>query len=161
MGFSEQLREIIMRLPSSRQTLLFSATLPKLLIDFARAGLENPTLIRLDVDTKISKDLQMYFFSVKHEDKEGAMLYLLHNAIPSDQQTVIFAATKHHVEYIHGILLKCGFSSTYIYGSLDQAARKVHLARFRYGKVKIMVVTDVNVFLIVGCGTWNRHPSFR
>ena len=66
MGFAEQLREILLRLPASRQTLLFSATLPKLLVDFAKAGLENPALIRLDVDTKISKDLQVnriYMFS--------------------------------------------------------------------------------------------------
>lgn len=143
MGFSEQLREILLRLPPSRQTLLFSATLPKLLIDFAHAGLQNPTLIRLDVDSKISSDLRMYFFSVKHEEKEGALLYLMHNSIPKDQQTIIFVSTKHHVEYINAFLTKNGFSSTYIYGSLDQAARKVHLARFRYQKVKILVVTDV------------------
>lgn len=143
MGFAEQLREILAKLPSTRQTLLFSATLPKLLIDFARAGLESPTLIRLDVDCKISRDLQMYFFSVKHEDKEGTLLYLLRHSIPMDQQTVIFVSTKHHVEYIQELLKRNGFSSTYIYGSLDQAARKTHLARFRHGKVKILVVTDV------------------
>jgi ATP-dependent RNA helicase DDX54/DBP10 len=140
MGFAEQLREIMLRLPIARQTLLFSATLPKLLIDFARAGLENPTLIRLDVDTKISRDLQMYFFSIKHDEKEGALLYLLQNAIPAEQQTVIFASTKHHVEYIHGILKKQGLSSTYIYGSLDQSARKVHLARFRFPTLTIGTV---------------------
>lgn len=85
----------------------------------------------------------MYFFSVKQEEKEGSLLYLLRNVIPTDQQTVIFVATKHHVEYIHQLLQQNGLSSTYIYGSLDQSARKVHLARFKYGKVKILVVTDV------------------
>ncbi len=45
MGFGEQLREILARLPDSRQTVLFSATLPKLLVDFAKAGLADPTLI--------------------------------------------------------------------------------------------------------------------
>ena len=49
--------EIIKRLPDSRQTLLFSATLPKLLVEFAKAGLHDPTLIRLDVDTKLSEQL--------------------------------------------------------------------------------------------------------
>ena len=44
MGFLDQLKEILMRLPDSRQTLLFSATLPKMLVDFAKAGLNNPTL---------------------------------------------------------------------------------------------------------------------
>jgi ATP-dependent RNA helicase DDX54/DBP10 len=143
MGFAEQIREITAKLPENRQTLLFSATLPKILVDFARAGLQNPTLIRLDVDTKISKQLKMYFFAVKSADKQGALLFLLRNSISEDQQTVIFVSTKYHVEFIHELLVANGFTSTYIYGSLDPAARKVNLARFRYGKVKIMVVTDV------------------
>jgi len=49
MGFGEQLTEIIARLPETRQTLLFSATLPKVLVQFARAGLSDPVLIRLDL----------------------------------------------------------------------------------------------------------------
>lgn len=57
LGFAEQLREILSRLPHGRQTLLFSATLPKLLVEFARAGLTNPTLVRLDVENKLSDQL--------------------------------------------------------------------------------------------------------
>lgn len=48
MGFGEQLREIIHRLPDGRQTVLFSATLPKVLVEFARAGLTDPVLLRLE-----------------------------------------------------------------------------------------------------------------
>lgn len=59
MGFQEQLNEIINRLAESRQTLLFSATLPKLLVEFAKAGLHDPTLIRLDVDAKLSEQLKV------------------------------------------------------------------------------------------------------
>ena len=63
MGFADQMEELLRRLPSTRQTLLFSATLPKSLVEFARAGLEaNPKLIRLDADSKISPDLRMAFF---------------------------------------------------------------------------------------------------
>ena len=62
LGFAEQLKEILFKLPESRQTLLFSATLPKTLVEFARAGLSDPALIRLDMDTKISKDLQVLIF---------------------------------------------------------------------------------------------------
>ncbi|KAJ8327550.1 ATP-dependent RNA helicase dbp10 [Batrachochytrium dendrobatidis] len=143
MGFADQLREIMHRVPETRQTLLFSATLPRLLVDFARAGLQNPALLRLDVDTKISRNLQMYFFSVKPEEKEGALLYLLRECIPEDQQTVIFVSTKHHVEYVQEFLNAAGIEATYIYGALDQIARKIHLGRFQNGKIKILVVTDV------------------
>lgn len=49
MGFGEQMNDILGRLPDSRQTVLFSATLPKLLVEFARAGLSDPVLLRLVV----------------------------------------------------------------------------------------------------------------
>jgi ATP-dependent RNA helicase DDX54/DBP10 len=143
MGFAEQLHEILFKLPESRQTLLFSATMPKTLVDFARAGLSDPALIRLDVDTKISKDLQMYFFSLKKDQKDAMLIYLLKNLIVNDEQTIIFTATKHHVEYLHELLQCVGIQNTYIYGALDQQARRIHLARFRSEKEKVLIVTDV------------------
>ncbi|KAK3088605.1 hypothetical protein FSP39_021200, partial [Pinctada imbricata] len=143
MGFQEQLNEIIHRLPESRQTLLFSATLPKLLVEFAKAGLHDPTLIRLDVETKLSDLLKMSFFHCREDDKVAVLLYLLKNVINPEDQTVVFAATKHHVEYINMILQHAGISSTYIYSSLDQAARKINVAKFQHKKVKVMIVTDL------------------
>ena len=71
MGFETALTEILGRLPSSRQTLLFSATLPKSLVEFAKAGLQTPKLVRLDAETKISSDLRMAFFSVKQTEKDA------------------------------------------------------------------------------------------
>ena len=64
MGFAEQLTEILQRVPETRQTLLFSATLPKTLVSFAQAGLSDPTLIRLDVDTKLSAQLKVFSFTI-------------------------------------------------------------------------------------------------
>ncbi|SPO26270.1 related to ATP-dependent RNA helicase DBP10 [Ustilago trichophora] len=82
MGFAEQLEEMLLRLPPTRQTLLFSATLPKKLVEFAKAGLQaNPKLVRLDADSKISADLRMAFFSVKPSEKEAALLLLLRDVI--------------------------------------------------------------------------------
>ena len=59
LGFAVQLRELLQRVPETRQTLLFSATLPASLAEFARAGLRDPALVRLDVDTKISEKLEV------------------------------------------------------------------------------------------------------
>src|SRR5205823_181567 len=81
MGFATQLTEILHALPPSRQTLLFSATLPRSLVEFARAGLQDPSLVRLDAETKISPDLESAFFSVKGGEKEGALLHILHDII--------------------------------------------------------------------------------
>jgi ATP-dependent RNA helicase DDX54/DBP10 len=71
MGFAAQLSEILHALPASRQTLLFSATLPKSLVEFARAGLQEPRLIRLDAESKISPDLKSAYFTVKSGDRDG------------------------------------------------------------------------------------------
>nr|XP_022919550.1 ATP-dependent RNA helicase DDX54 [Onthophagus taurus] len=143
MGFGEQLNEIVNRLPDNRQTLLFSATLPRVLVDFAKAGLSDPVLIRLDVESKLPEQLQLHFITVRAEEKVAGLLVLLKNHIEAKQQTVVFAATKHHVEYLHLILDKVGISNTYIYSNLDPAARKIHAAKFSSGKSMVLIVTDV------------------
>ncbi|WAR17963.1 DDX54-like protein [Mya arenaria] len=101
MGFQEHLNEVLNRLPESRQTLLFSATLPKLLVEFAKAGLHDPSLIRLDVETKLSDQLKLSFLQCRLDDKVAVLLYLLKHVISRGEQTVVFAATKHHVEYLN------------------------------------------------------------
>ncbi|KAI9728129.1 MAG: ATP-dependent RNA helicase dbp10 [Chrysothrix sp. TS-e1954] len=173
-GFAPQLHSLLAALPSSRQTLLFSATLPKSVAEFAKAGLKDPELVRLDAESKISPDLQSAFLTVKSGDKEGALLHLLTDIIkvpfgtsdrknesvnpkkrkregsppqsqnaPKPSSTIIFAATKHHVEYLAQLLGSAGFSASYVYGSLDQTARKAQVERFRDGLTHILVVTDV------------------
>ncbi|KAK4703207.1 ATP-dependent RNA helicase DDX54/DBP10, partial [Phenoliferia sp. Uapishka_3] len=202
LGFSEQLHEILHRMPPTRQTLLFSATLPSSLVGFAKAGLQNPKLIRLDVDSKISKELQMAYLSVKSSEKEALLLGTLREVIgvplmnekqrkmqdvyvedeaedeargrpawkgkgkggkgikrkrgqeeadeggeekidPNAKQTLVFVATKHHVEYIAALLIQSGYAVSPIYGSMDQTARRLNLARFRAGTTSILVVTDL------------------
>lgn len=143
MGFSSDIQEIMQKLSENRQTVLFSATLPKMLVDFAKAGLTNPTLVRLDVDNKISPDLSLAFFLVKSTHKDAALLFLIQNVVKSDQQTIIFASTRHHVEYLHQLLDAYQIQNSYIYGSLDQEARQINLNQFRNGDTKFLIVTDV------------------
>ncbi|KAL6948968.1 ATP-dependent RNA helicase dbp10 [Hanseniaspora vineae] len=202
MGFQEQLNELLCALPLQRQTLLFSATLPSSLVEFAKAGLTNPVLVRLDAETKISENLEMLFVSSKKEERESNLLYILQdviqlpvasqdeiikftkiqqandeedeedynddsndaekrakrrkeknkkffkrlpsaNELPSEKATIIFVPTRHHVEYISNLLKDCGFLVSYIYGSLDQHARRQQLYNFRIGLTSLLVVTDV------------------
>ncbi|KAK9450885.1 P-loop containing nucleoside triphosphate hydrolase protein [Limtongia smithiae] len=81
MGFAMQLTSIVASLPATRQTLLFSATLPKSLVEFARAGLTEPVLVRLDTDAKVSDALQMYFFSTKSGEIDGSLIWILRHVI--------------------------------------------------------------------------------
>ena len=100
MGFAAQLTEILHALPQSRQTLLFSATLPKSLVEFARAGLQEPNLVRLDAETKISPDLQSAFFTMKSAEKEGALLHILSVSYSCTTSTNAFILTKDRcIEY--------------------------------------------------------------
>ncbi|KAK3077339.1 ATP-dependent RNA helicase dbp10, partial [Coniosporium uncinatum] len=179
MGFAAQLTEIIHALSTARQTLLFSATLPKTLVEFARAGLQEPKLVRLDTEGKIPADLESAFFTIKSADKEGALLQILQEVIriplgetevvmkmkeqqatnskkrkrdgvvptasdiPTAYSTIVFAATKHHVDYLATLLRSVGYPVSYVYGSLDQTARKMQVQDFRTGMTNILVVTDV------------------
>ena len=175
MGFETALTEIVHKLPPSRQTLLFSATLPKSLVEFAKAGLQNPKLVRLDAESKISSDLKMAFFSVKQAEKDACLLLLLRDVIgvpfgspkskddesstdkkgkgkgklrhsevvTAPHQTLVFAATKHHVEYLTNLLTTAGYAVSHIYGSLDQTARTQQMDQFRRGYTSVLVVTDV------------------
>ncbi|XP_037079419.1 ATP-dependent RNA helicase DDX54-like, partial [Pollicipes pollicipes] len=143
MGFAEQLREILARLPDARQTLLFSATLPGMLVEFARAGLTDPVLVRLDVETKLSEQLSLAYLRCRDDERSLLLLHLLENVVPAGQQTVVFAATKHHVEYIRLLLERAGLSCTFLYSDLDPAARKINTDKFRHKRVNVLVVTDV------------------
>jgi len=143
MGLGDQLREILGRLPDTRQTVLFSATLPKMLVDFAKAGLSDPTLVRLDVESKIPDTLKLAFLQSRADSKDAVLLHLLKNVIPKDQQTIVFAATRYHVEYLQVLLALAEVPATYIYSQLDPAARKINAAKFGSRKVRVMVVTDL------------------
>nr|XP_030716323.1 ATP-dependent RNA helicase DDX54 isoform X2 [Globicephala melas] len=143
MGFAEQLQEIIARLPGGHQTVLFSATLPKLLVEFARAGLMEPVLIRLDVDSKLNEQLKTSFFLVREDAKAAVLLHLLRSLVRPQDQTVVFVATKHHAEYLSELLTTQRVSCAHIYSALDQTARKINLAKFMHGKCSALIVTDL------------------
>ncbi|KCV70842.1 hypothetical protein H696_03199 [Fonticula alba] len=143
MGFAEQINEILSRLPPNRQTLLFSATLPKMLVEFARAGLTDPVLVRLDSETKISDDLKMSFIGTRQEDKFSLVLFTLRHIIPEKQQTIVFVPTRHHCDYLQLMLQLAGIESRSIYGQLDSSARHISLSRFKKKTLRILIVTDV------------------
>ena len=143
MGFADQLREILGAMPPSRQALLFSATMPRVLAEFARAGLRDPELVRLDADTKVSPDLRLAFFTIRQDDKPAGLLYLMREVISPTQPTIVFTATRHHVDFLSALLSKEGFSVAAVHGNMDQSARKINIAKFRANKSAVLVVTDV------------------
>lgn len=147
-SMGEQLKDIMARCPASRQTALFSATMPQALAEFARMGLNDPALIKLDAESTLSPDLKTIFLAIKNESRDAHLITLLsqHCRAPGSKKkplTVIFCATKHHVEYLQELLVALNFPCTYIYGALDQQARESAIELFRSGRRSILIVTDV------------------
>ncbi|RLN04437.1 DEAD-box ATP-dependent RNA helicase 29 [Panicum miliaceum] len=143
MGFAKHLHDILKKLSDTRQTLLFSATLPSALADFAKAGLRDPQIVRLDLDKRISPDLKLVFFTLRQEEKLAALLYLVRERISSEEQTIIFVSTKHHVEFLNILFREEGLEPSLSYGAMDQEARMIHISKFRARKTMLLIVTDV------------------
>mmetsp|Transcript_29760 Transcript_29760/g.64853 ORF Transcript_29760/g.64853 Transcript_29760/m.64853 type:complete len:704 (-) Transcript_29760:621-2732(-) len=143
LGFAEQLQKIMEATPVSRQTLLFSATLPSELLAFSRSGIKDPMFVRLDVETTLSNDLDLWYLYVRKEEKIAAAVSVLRRLNQGRKQTLMFVATKHHVEFFGELLTAMGLSVAVVYGAMDQDARVEQVWRFRTKKATIMVTTDV------------------
>ncbi|XP_076914284.1 putative DEAD-box ATP-dependent RNA helicase 29 [Bidens hawaiensis] len=143
MGFAEQLHRILMQLGENRQTLLFSATLPSALAEFAKAGLRDPQLVRLDLETKISPDLKLTFFTLRQEEKLAALLYLIRDHIGPEEQSIVFVSTKHHVQFLGHLMKEEDIEHSVCYGDMDQVDRNKNVSLFRSREKKILIVTDV------------------
>merc|ERR1719223_1565443 len=165
MGFAGQIRDITKSMPDYRQTLLFSATMPKALAEFAKSGLHDPTIVRLDSEANLSEELRVGFLTCRSGDKDAALLYLLQSLLKHESQKsndadkevekkknkrkkrenliLIFAATRHHVDFLTSLIRSSGINATCIYGTMDLEARKSNLASFRNGTNNVCVVSDV------------------
>lgn len=185
MGFALQLRQICNTMPEHRQTMLFSATMPKALVEFTKTGMmHDPTVVRLDSEVQVSEELRIGFITCRSAEKDAVLLHLVRDVLPMMQGTdttganaeeeeeyepvdeskkkkkkkkekkhvgkhskrgltLIFAATRHHVEYLTLLLSTSGLAATQIYGNMDNTARQHNLKSFQSGQCPILVVTDV------------------
>ena len=163
MGLAQQIRQIAKSVAPTSQKILLSATLPKVLVEFTQQHNnlnmdDNLAVVRLDQEATVSADLRMSFLTCRSLEKDAALLHVLHYISENQKRqttdsgnkglTLVFAATRHHVEYIANLIESAPeFSQkmqpTVIYGSLDSDARRSNLAAFRSGEKPILVVTDV------------------
>ena len=109
-------------MPKNRQSLLFSATISSQVRDFALSGIKDYRMIQVDKESKLSDDLKLHFMIVRSGEKAAALMYLMRELIEyanPNQQTIIFGATRYHVEYMYELSIKAGFKCTFIYGAMD------------------------------------------
>ncbi len=141
LGFIHALRRIAALLPAQRQTMLFSATMPKQMGELAEAYLKNAIRVQVSAPGKpIEKIEQSVHFVAK-----GAKVDLLIELLDAhrDELAVVFGRTKHGMEKLSKILDSKGFAVASIHGNKSQGQRERALASFRSGEVRILVATDV------------------
>lgn len=143
LGFAEQLQKILDATPTSRQCLLFSATLPAQLVSFSRAGIKDPAFVRLDVETSLSESLDLWYLFIRKDEKIAAAISVLRRFHRDEKTTIMFVATKHHVEFFGELLQQQGLPAAMVYGTMDQTARQEQVAKFRKKQARILVTTDV------------------
>ncbi|MGD8845081.1 MAG: DEAD/DEAH box helicase [Desulfobacteraceae bacterium] len=141
MGFLPDIRRILTRLPQTkRQTLLFSATMPKQIQRLAGEILKNPERVQVAHDMP-AETVNHTFFPVAKHLKTALLLKLL--GTQRTDAVLIFTRTKHRARQLGGKLTKLGFSSTSLQGNLSQAQRLKAMNGFKSGKYQILVATDI------------------
>ena len=123
--------------------MLFSATISSQVKDFTLSGMKDYRMVQVDRDSKLSEFLKLHFYIVRSGEKEAALFYILRERVLANQQTIVFCATKYHIEYLHELCTLAGFSTDFIYGSMDQRTREDRMFRFRKKFTRVLLVTDL------------------
>lgn len=140
MGFEEDVRTIFSYFKGQRQTLLFSATMPKKIQNFARSALVKPITVNVGRAGAASMDVIQEVEYVKQEAKIVHLLDTLQKTAPP---VLIFAEKKQDVDAIHEYLLLKGVEAVAIHGGKDQDERSRAVEGFRKGEKDVLVATDV------------------
>lgn len=140
MGFLPDIRRILAALPTQRQTLLFSATMPDEIRSLANELLDHPVKVDLGV-TRPVETIGHALYPVDQTRKTELLLALLLKS--SSEQVLVFTRTKHRAKKLAEQLVKAGLRATSLQGNLSQNRRQEAMNSFRSGRIKILVATDI------------------
>ncbi|CAI9738972.1 probable ATP-dependent RNA helicase DDX41 [Octopus vulgaris] len=140
MGFEEDVRTIFSYFKAQRQTLLFSATMPKKIQNFARSALVKPVTVNVGRAGAANLDVIQ---EVEYVKQEAKIVYLLQCLQKTPPPVLVFAEKKQDVDAIHEYLLLKGVEAVAIHGGKDQEERTRSVEQFRNGQKDVLVATDV------------------
>jgi superfamily II DNA/RNA helicase len=140
MGFTIQIENVIKYMPSTRQTLLFSATLPKNIVQIAKTYLHEPAHIAVDNTSAPPSHIKQDVIRTSESEKYQHLLSELHKR---EGSIIVFVKTKYGTERMAQKLVKEGHNADAIHGDLRQNKRDKVIAAFRKKKYRILVATDV------------------
>ena len=141
MGFIHDVKKVIAKLPAIRQTLFFSATMPKEIQVLADTILRNPVKVEVTPVSSTAEKIQQQMFFVEKNDKRGLLLHILKDK--TIETALVFARTKHGSDRIVKDLIKAGIKAEAIHGNKSQNARQRALTNFKAKTTRILVATDI------------------
>lgn len=141
MGFIRDIQRIIKLLPSDRQNLLFSATMPNAIVRLASAFLNNPTRVEVDPESSTVERIRQFVMYVSKPNKKRLLRDLLKDK--DIESAIVFTRTKHGANKVVKELIKGGVEAAAIHGNKSQGARTRALAGFKTGDIRVLVATDI------------------
>jgi ATP-dependent RNA helicase RhlE len=141
MGFLPDIRRVLKHLPTRRQTLFFSATLPPAIVQLSREMLKNPAMISIERKAAPAAGITQSVFPVPQELKMPLLETLLDRG--EIQNAIVFTRTKHRANRLADLLVRSGIHADRIHGNRTQGQRTKALDGFRSGRVPVLVATDI------------------
>ena len=141
MGFVNDVKKIIAKLPVQRQTLFFSATMPNEIQSLANSILTKPAKVEVTPVSSTANTIDQSIFFVEKRDKNALLVHLLKNK--DIKSALVFTRTKHGADKVVKILTAANVRSAAIHGNKSQNARQNALQSFKNGTVRVLVATDI------------------
>ena len=141
MGFIPQIRKIVAKVPDERQTLLFSATMPKAIETLANTYLNDPVRVSVAPESTTAERVKQGVLHVANGNKLKVLQSILRD--PAVDRALVFSRTKHGADKIVRKLLATQVNAMAIHGNKSQPQRKKTLDAFKSGKCRVLVATDI------------------
>jgi len=146
LGFIHALKQIVRMLPDKRQTLFFSATMPKAIKELADRFLTDPAEVRVAPAATTVERVEQYVSFVQQAEKQALLTMMLRAGFSERgnmERVLIFTRTKHGADRVVKLLSGNGIAANAIHGNKSQPQRERALAEFKAGRVKILIATDI------------------
>ncbi len=141
MGFLDEIKNIFTFLPQKRQTLMFSATMPKAIRTLAESILHEPKTVSITQSESTNTSITQLYYVVQERERDDALVRLIDYKNPG--KCIIFCRTKKEVDRLAAHLTSQGFKVASLHGDMEQKQREVTIRTFKQGGVDIFVATDV------------------
>ena len=141
MGFIHDVKRVMTKLPKPRQTLFFSATMPKEVEALAQSLLTNPATVKVDPPSSTVEMINQSLYMIDKVNKKHLLAQLIEQ--PDFGNVLVFVRTRHGADRVVKELKKAGIDSRAIHGDKSQSARQDALNKFKSGEVQVLVATDI------------------